>query len=265
MNNLLRDILVQKEKEVARLKRHRQSLYPPTISLRHRQPFARIFDSNHLAFIAELKRRSPSKGHIASIDDPINCIKNYVQGGASAISVLTDRPYFSGSLEDLILTKKYLSRLDLPVLRKDFIIDPIQIDESARHGADAVLLIVAILKQKTQHLLHHTQQVGLSAIVEVHTLDELNYALSIGAEIIGINNRNLTTFKEDLNCCLELIQHVPPGIHTLAESAVRSVEDIRQVHAAGFDGVLIGEALGRSSEPQQLIQTMRQALCTPCV
>lgn len=264
MHHLLKQILAQKEKEVAQLKRQQQSIYPPTISLRHRRSFARIFHPNQLAFVAELKRRSPSKGHIANIDDPINCIKNYVQGGASAVSVLTDKPFFSGSLQDLILTKKYLSRLDLPVLRKDFIIDAVQIDQSARHGADAVLLIVSILKQKTQRLLHYARQAGLSVIVEVHTLAELNYALAIGAEIIGINNRDLTTFKEDIHCCLELIRHVPAGIHTLAESAVRSVDDIKKVRAAGFGGVLIGEALGRSSEPQQLIQTMRQALCTPC-
>ena len=196
-----------------------------------------------LAVIAEVKKASPSAGIIAASFDPIEIAKNYQRDGANAISVLTDSKFFQGQLQDLTDVRRVVS---VPLLRKDFILDEIQIAESAANGADAILLIVAALEQvQLVDLLHAIETYRLDALVEVHTREELNRALDAGAKIVGINNRNLATFDVDLAVTEELCREVPDEIVLVSESGIKTPQDVARVKACGVDAVLVGEALMR--------------------
>jgi len=196
-----------------------------------------------LAVIAEIKKASPSAGVIAESFDPVEIAKNYERAGANAISVLTDTQFFQGKLQDLADVRRAVS---VPLLRKDFILDEIQIAESAANGADAILLIVAALKQdQLADLLNAAANHRLDALVEVHTREELNRALDAGARIIGINNRNLATFDVDLAVTEELCREVPDEIVLVSESGIKSPQDVARLRACGVDAVLVGEALMR--------------------
>jgi indole-3-glycerol phosphate synthase len=214
----------------------------------HRLRRALESDSQRLNIIAEFKRRSPSAGIIRG-DTPVSeMVRSYEQGGACAISVLTDETYFGGSIEDLRVAR---SGTNLPLLRKDFIIDPIQILEAAVAGADAVLLIATALDDgslKELRLLAE-DELNLDAVVEVHSSEELNRALSAGAKIIGVNNRDLTTFRVSLNTSERLIPEAPRDRIMVSESGLQEVRSLRRLRALGFHGFLVGEALMRAPDP----------------
>lgn len=260
MHSILKDIVNRKYKEVEDLKNNASNSIEQAKNICVNKSFRQTIRSGRLSIIGEIKRRSPSKGNIASIPKPLALLKEYIDGGVSAVSVLTDKHYFSGSIEDLTKIADQLKNSKVPVLRKDFIVDEIQIIESVLAGANAVLLITAVLKEKTQELLKYANDLGVDAIVEVHNESEMKYAIQIGAEIIGVNNRDLHTFEENIDVCLNLIKHIPKGILTIAESAIKTPTDIKKINAAGFDAVLIGEALVRSEKPSRLLNSMRKVL-----
>jgi indole-3-glycerol phosphate synthase len=198
-----------------------------------------------LAVIAEIKKASPSAGVIETNFDPTAKARAYEQNGAEAVSVLTDNTFFQGSLADLTAVRRAIS---IPILRKDFIIDEIQIAQSAAAGADAILLIVSALTQ--QQLLDLSQVAAsyhIDTLVEVHSADELDRALAVGAEIIGVNNRDLATFEVDLSVTETLSELVPHDVVLVSESGFKTVEDVGRAHRCGVDAILVGEALMRGA------------------
>lgn len=221
---------------------------------RKSKKFKPALETNTFHVIAEVKRCSPSKGLLAKIENPINLVKQYIKGNASAISVLTNQKNFGGCLEDLTQISTAFETTSIPFLRKDFIIDPIQIKESLLAGADAVLLIVAVTQKKTRMLLETCKSYGIDVIVEVHTGDELDYTLEIGADLIGVNNRDLNTFAVDTNNALQLKQYIPNHVITIAESGINSLDLAMQYKQAGFNAVLIGEALVKNRNPASFIK-----------
>jgi indole-3-glycerol phosphate synthase len=203
--------------------------------------------SERVRIIAEVKRASPSRGPLADIPDPAVLAEQYELGGASAISVLTEGRRFGGSLADLEAVRAAVS---LPVLRKDFIAEPYQVFEARAAGADLVLLIVAALEQKAmQELFDLIRQLGMTALVEAHDADEVERALDLGASIVGINARNLSTFELDQELFGSLAGSIPSGVIRVAESAVKTAADVAHYRAAGADVVLVGEALVTNGDP----------------
>jgi len=204
--------------------------------------------------IAEVKRASPSKGTINGTIDVAETARMYEDGGAAAISVLTEEEFFKGSLDDLRTARKVTS---LPILRKDFIVDEFQIFEAAAAGADAILLIVAALtSENLNHLQTLAQGLGLDVLVEVHTLDELEMAAEIGAILIGVNNRNLRTFEVSLEVSRDLIKQRPSGALMIAESGISSRDQIKELKKLGFDGFLVGESLMRATDTRQSLEAL---------
>ncbi len=205
-----------------------------------------------ISILAEIKRASPSKGQIAEITDAGKRAELYVQGGASAISVLTNER-FDGSLEDLRAVAKALAHTSIPILRKEFISTLAQITEADVCGADAVLLIVSTLKEKTKAFLTYAKSLGLEAIVEVHTEEELKLAIEAGAEIIGVNQRDLSDFSMHPERFRELAPLIPDHCVAIAESGQSST---KEALALGYDAVLVGEALSRAENPLELLRTL---------
>jgi len=206
--------------------------------------FARALKTRNIGIIAEVKKASPSKGVISFDFNPVSISMIYAASGATAISVLTDEKYFQGKLDYLKEIRENLSRIPVPLLRKDFILDPYQVYESRAYGTDAILLIVAILKPaKLRDLLELTHRLGMHALVEVHNEQEVAVALDSGAEIIGINNRDLTTFKVDLTTTSRLRSRIPSGKIVVSESGIKSRQDIEVLQGQGVNAVLIGETL----------------------
>jgi indole-3-glycerol phosphate synthase len=212
--------------------------------------------SEHLAVIAELKRRSPSKGDLAPDLDPAATATTYAAGGAAALSVLTDRVFFGGSVDDLRQARA--AAPSTPVLRKDFTIDVDQVYETRAIGADAILLIVvAVPDDAVLRDLHDlARDLGLAALVEAHDATELDRALDLGPEIVGVNARNLATFDEDLAAVAQLAATIPPDVVAVAESAIRSPADAAEMARVGFDAVLVGEALVRADDPTALVTAL---------
>jgi len=203
-----------------------------------------------MALVAEVKRRSPSQGTIRAELDPASHAASYAAAGASAISVLTDRPYFGGSLEDL---RAVAMRVRLPLLRKDFILDELQVAEARAAGAAAVLLIVkALTPERLKALVAAARDWELGTLVEVHDQGELDLALGIGATVIGVNSRNLDTFEIDVPAAWALIRGIPGGVVVVAESGMATEADVRRAAAAGADAVLIGSALSAADDPTAL-------------
>lgn len=266
MHDHLTEIISHKKREVLQLKKridsHPDSLIAKMISgdmrLEEKHPFRDALKARPISIIAEIKRKSPSKNHLADIIDPLVLAREYVSGGAAAVSVLTDHFGFNGSLGDLSLISRSIENLGCPVLRKDFIIDPIQIPESIVAGANAILLIVSVLKKKTPLLFKKAKEYGIEALVEVHDRDELDFALDMGADIIGINNRNLTTFEVNTDNASELVPYIPSSVVKVAESGIHDVEIAMKYAKEGFDALLIGEALVKAKDPSGLIQKLRQ-------
>jgi indole-3-glycerol phosphate synthase len=197
--------------------------------------------------IAECKRRSPSRGVLRKDYDPTAIATGYDQAGAAAISVLTEPTFFDGSLEHLVAVRQATK---LPILRKDFIVDRYQILESRAAGADAILLIVAALTPEALKSLHRTAtEAGLDVLVEVHELFELPAALDAGASIIGVNNRNLRTLEVDTSITREIVDLIPEDVVAVAESGLRTIEDLRQLQNRGYDAFLIGERFMTADDP----------------
>jgi indole-3-glycerol phosphate synthase len=197
--------------------------------------------ADRVKIIAEVKRSSPSRGALAEIPDPALLASRYETGGASAISVLTEGRRFGGSLQDLEQVRDTVS---IPVLRKDFIGEPYQVLEARASGADLVLLIVAALDQRTLVELHAlVGELGMTALVETHSADEVSRALDLGAQVVGVNARDLTTFELDRDLFGSLADSIPAGVVRVAESAVKTADDVAHYRRAGADVVLVGEAL----------------------
>src|SRR5437588_4970763 len=243
--NRLEEILQTKREEIEQLRPRAAEL---DRQARARKDFRDVRSAltqtaEKLAVIAEIKKASPSAGVIAKKFEPVEIAKQYERDGANAISVLTDSKFFQGSLEDL---KNVRNAVSLPLLRKDFIWDRAQIAESAANGADAILLIVAALTQdQLVRLLKGAKEFRLDALVEVHSVDELPRALEAGAEIVGINNRDLTTFDVDLAATEKLCREVPDEIILVSESGIKTPRDVARMKACGMDALLVGEALMR--------------------
>ncbi|NMO04241.1 indole-3-glycerol phosphate synthase TrpC [Gordonia sp. TBRC 11910] len=207
-----------------------------------------------IGVIAEVKRASPSKGDLASIGDPAELAKAYESGGARIISVLTEERRFRGSLADLDAVR---AAVNIPVLRKDFIVGPYQIHEARAHGADVILLIVAALEQTVlESLLDRTESLGMTALVEVHTEEEADRALSAGAKVVGVNARNLKTLTVDRDCFGRIAPGLPTEVIRIAESGVRGTADLLAYAGAGADAVLVGEGLVTSGDPRAAVSEL---------
>lgn len=264
--DVLKKILERKETEVANLRAEVEAAgasHPvaQVLSKKGSSPRGKAFYSalklppGTLTVIAEVKRRSPSKGKIGDVKDPGLLSRVYYEAGANAISVLTDLEGFGGTLDDLKQVVETQSTFKgnypepCPVLRKDFTIDEIQIAEAAAAGASAVLLIVAALgKEKTKELLDATHAFGLDALVEVHDEDELKIALDAGAEIVGVNNRDLRTFDVSLDTAMRLVELIPEHVVKIAESGIAQYIDAWRLRDVGYNAVLVGESLVRAYE-----------------
>ena len=213
--------------------------------------------------IAEVKRSSPSKGSIAEITDPAALATEYEAGGASVISVLTEQRRFGGSLGDLDDVR---SKVDIPILRKDFIVTPYQVWEARAHGADMVLLIVAALEQMAlESLVERVQSLGMCALVEVHDEEEVKRAADAGARVIGVNARNLKTLEVDRGTFARVAPHIPDGIIKVAESGIRDSHDVVEYARMGADAVLVGEALVKDKDPRTAVAEMVAAGAHPAL
>lgn len=263
----LQEIIQQKHLEVEQLKNVLSEdpshpilqILDGKISIDKRKNLKDALRKSQLSVIAEIKRKSPAKGELASITDPVSLAQNYIRGGADAISVLTDNKFFSGSLDDLQAVAVALKNKTVPILRKDFIIDRLQIAEAILAGADAILLIVAVLgENRTRGLLNEAKKLGVDALVEIHNEEELKVALNCGAEIIGINNRNLMTFNIDTDNSFQLASQIPENIIKVAESGIFEPSLAQRYFAAGLNAVLIGEALVKSADPALFINECKK-------
>jgi len=219
-------------------------------------------NDNRVNIIAEFKRRSPSKGEIRRDADPAGIAKSYELGGAAAVSVLTEEDYFDGSLDDLRAVRQ---AVPLPILQKDFIFDEYQVYESAAAGADALLLIVAALSDGALVRLRTIteDELGMDALVEVHTAEELGRAVQAGARVIGVNNRDLSTFEVSLETSVQLASAAPKETFLISESGIESVADIDRLRGLGYRGVLVGETLMRADDPAELLAQFSLSQFTP--
>ena len=251
------DELVESARRTVRDRRERVSLEDLSAHLTSRgedRPFKEALVRPGLSLIAEFKRRSPSAGEIRPGADVAAVVAGYEHGGAAALSILTERGAFDGSLDDLRAAR---AASDLPILRKDFVVDPYQLHEAAVHGADAVLLIVAALEPAVLSALYEeARALDLDTLVEVHDADELERALEIDADVIGINNRNLRSFEVDITTTHELITDVPAGKTVVAESGYRTRDQLVELERIGVDAVLIGETLMRAHDPESAVRDL---------
>jgi len=254
---ILADILARKRAEVEARRRG-----VPLAALRARPLYAaprrgfRAALAAHPApaVIAELKRQSPSRGRIREDYDPASIARGYAAAGATALSVLTDEPFFGGALEHLEAAR---AACPLPCLRKDFLVDPYQVEEARAAGADCVLVIVAAVSDATgRELLAAAGEAGLDVLVEVHDDAELERASALGATLVGVNNRDLGTFAVSLATTERLAPRIPPGALLVAESGIRSADDARRMREAGADAILVGELLMRSPDPAATIREL---------
>ncbi|MGH8101939.1 MAG: indole-3-glycerol phosphate synthase TrpC [Chthoniobacterales bacterium] len=261
-NDLLSEIVAQKQQEVAKLCADNDAarLRVRAVEIRKEMTPLRLREALEepapaLKIIAEFKRMSPSRGVIRAELSPAETARLYERGGACAISVLTDEQYFGGSINDLIAVR---ASTRLPILRKDFIIDPIQIYEAAISGADAVLLITAVLDDSPLEKMRAMaeDELGLDALVEVHNSEELQRALNSGAKLIGVNNRDLRTFEVSLQTSDRLIAGAPPDRVMISESGLQDAVSLRHLQGLGYRGFLIGEHLMRASDPEAVLRDL---------
>ena len=256
-NNILEKIVAKRIKsvDIARSKVPLKNLsekcqnLPETISL-----YKKISNSSETALIAEMKRSSPSAGVLDSQLDPSERTETYCKAGASAISVLTEQDYFNGSINDLKIASKIAHSYNIPVLRKDFIIDEYQIYEARASGADAILLIIGILDEKSYQFFYNlSHALQMDVLVEVFDDSELEKALKLSPKLIGVNNRNLKTLETNLSVFENLSKKIPSSILKVAESGMKSIEDIKKMSDIGADAVLVGEALMKSDSTFEMI------------
>jgi indole-3-glycerol phosphate synthase len=262
MARLLTEILHRKREDVAELLRLRAvtSIRNSALRIREKAEPNRLrqtlaAEDPELKIIAEYKRRSPSKGIIREDLPPAEAASIYQNAGACAISVLTEKHFFDGSMDDLMEVR---GATTLPILRKDFIIHPAQLFEAAEAGADAVLLIVAALDDETlrQLRLIAEEELGLDALVETHTKEEMDRAANCGAQLIGINNRDLTTFEVSLSISEALVGYAPEGALLISESGLNAGDELSRLRVLGFDGFLIGGSLMRSGDPGDALRKL---------
>lgn len=250
MVTILDEIVVYKRQFVAKVQEKKSLDWVCRVAERTPKPpsfIESLVKNDDIAVIAEIKKASPSVGIFRTDFDPISIAEVYASNGASAISVLTDEKFFQGSVEDL---KQVSNKVELPLVRKDFVIDAYQIYETKLLGASAVLLIVSVLSPtELKKMLRLCFEVGLDAIVEVHTEEEISVAIQAGAEIIGINNRNLQTFQTDLDTTQRLINSIPDTVVVISESGIRTREDVVRLRNVGADAVLVGEVLMYQPDP----------------
>ena len=237
------------------LRARRAALEQDAATSRVPPSFRSALRKGSIAVIAEVKRRSPSAGAIREDLDPGARAALYAEHGAAAISVLTDGPYFGGSIQDLSAAARCAP---VPVLRKDFILDEVQILEARAAGAAAVLLIVRALGSRLHPLLRYAADLGLDALVEVHTAEELDTALEAGASIFGVNSRDLDTFEIDMEGAWTIVARVPAEFLAVAESGMAGLKDVQRAAAAGADAVLIGTALSAAASPGGLLRDLTQ-------
>lgn len=247
-SNRLQQILEVKKQEVARLLPRAAHLRAAALQRNDFRPFARAIDCGPeaLGLIAEIKKASPTAGVISADFDPVRIARAYEDAGAHALSVLTDKQFFQG---DLAYLNRIRAEVSLPLLRKDFIIHEVQIAEACVAGADAVLLIVAALEQdRLEALFQEAELLQLDVLVEVHSGEELERALEVGATLLGINNRNLTTFEVDLATTEALSEEVPEGVLLVSESGLKTRADTQRAFSAGCNAILVGESLMRAGD-----------------
>ncbi|MBI4907185.1 MAG: indole-3-glycerol phosphate synthase TrpC [Acidobacteria bacterium] len=222
-----------------------------------RRDFAAALTANPPAVIAEVKKASPSKGLLAPDFDPVRIASAYAAGGAAALSVLTDERFFQGKLDDLIAAR---TAVPIPVLRKDFTLDPVHVVQAAAHHADAILLIAGILTTTELRALRElAEKFGMSALVEVHDEAELDRAVESGAQILGVNNRDLRTFEVRLETSLRLARRMPPNVVRVSESGIHSAGDVRLLAEVGYHAFLVGEHLMRSGDAAGALRLLRGA------
>lgn len=255
-NMILDKIIETKNDEVAQLKKHTTAaaLEKAIEKLPPCRNFEKAVSGKDCSIIAEVKCSSPSRGRLIADFDPLKIAAIYEQNGAAAISVLTDEKYFCGHKDYLSRIKK---QVGLPILRKDFIVDPLQIYETRAIGADAILLIARVLGQKLAEFISLAKELGLSTLTEVHTEKELDLALAADAKIIGINNRNLDTFVTDINTSRKLLCQIPAGTIVVAESGIVSRADIDLLMQDGIYSFLIGEALITAPDIGKKLQELK--------
>lgn len=257
-SGILAEIVSHKRQEAAALGARAAALEQQAHDRKSRpRPFAKALRSTAVAIIAEIKKASPSRGVLQPDFHPAFLAHDYEAGGAACLSVLTDKPYFQGSLHDLEAARAAVA---LPVLRKDFIVDRLQVWESAAHNADAILLIAAVLDEsELRSLREMAHSLGMAALVEVHNPEELSKAVDSGAEIVGVNNRNLDTFEVSLDVSLRLSYLMPSHITRVSESGIFNRAHIEQLSAAGFHAFLIGESLMKAPDPAAALRALLQA------
>jgi indole-3-glycerol phosphate synthase len=218
------------------------------------RPFSEALVAEGISLIAEMKRASPSRGPIRPDASVADMVRAYERAGASACSVLTEGEWFGGSIDDL---REARAACDLPLLRKDFIVDPYQLLEARAAGADAALLIVAALdRERLGDLMATASELGMDALVEVHDEDEVEVAVEAGAEVIGINNRDLHSLEVDVRTTFRLLADVPAGTVVVAESGITEAAIVRELQDAGVDAILVGEALMRADDPARAVDEL---------
>jgi indole-3-glycerol phosphate synthase len=223
-------------------------------SVSQRRDFLTALTNRQLAVIAEIKKASPSRGVLAAEFDPPAIARLYEQGGAAALSVLTDEKHFQGSLRDLESAR---GAVRIPALRKDFTIDAYHVYQAAAYGADAILLIAAILSERQMRDFRElAEHYRMAALVEVHDEEELKPAIASGARIIGVNNRDLRTFEVSLETSLRLAEKIPAGVVRVAESGIHSSEDVQRLKSAGYQAFLVGEHLMKSGDPAGALRAL---------
>lgn len=253
LHDRLAEILAQKEKEVLRLAPHADLLRKTALKRNDFRPFRiNLYQPGYTTIIAEIKKASPSVGVISENFNPVDIAREYERGGATALSILTDEKFFQGKLE---YVKDVRQQVNLPVLRKDFIISELQVYETVICGADAILLIVAALEDDLLERLYDLSKLmQLDVLVEVHNMEEVDRALDLGADMIGINNRNLKTFEVSLDTTVDLAPEIPPDCLAITESGIKTSADITFCKLQGIDCFLIGETLMRSGQPAQMLK-----------
>jgi indole-3-glycerol phosphate synthase len=215
--------------------------------------FRGALTADGMSLIAEIKRRSPSKGDLQPSLDPAAMASSYERGGARAVSVLTEPDFFSGSAEDLEAARKAVS---LPVLWKDFVLDPVQIDQARAFGADAVLLIVRMTPAELPLLVAEARSWGMCPLVEIFDEDDLDRALAAGADVVGVNHRDLETFEEDTTATARLRELVPDDVVLVAESGIRTRDDVKALEDIGVHAMLVGEAIVTAPDPEATIREL---------
>jgi len=253
--DILARIVDHKRSQLARASAQRADLERRAADRPAARDFRAALTASPPAIIAEIKQASPSKGVFTDDFQPASIAKLYEAGGAAVLSILTDEEFFKGKLADLEAAR---SAVAVPVLRKDFTIDEFHIIEAAAHGADAILLIAAILDVKQMRGFRElAARYGMAALVEVHDEHELDAALGSGADIVGVNNRNLHTFEVTLDTSLRLAEKMPGAVVKIAESGIHSRADVQRLQAAGFHAFLVGEHLMKSADPAAALRELR--------